>query len=148
MSNGPLTGRQQLVAFGLCLIVAGGLLVPLVHGEIKGMVRPGDWMLIPLFAVGVVLAVPLVLFFQSTLGLFVGAILAVFGKLMSPHLPPRLVAHPVSGWLVRGLKVLVFVAAIGVLVSLCVLASKDAGGKAGAAARGWAQRVAGHDARP
>ena len=112
------------------------------------MVKPGDWVLIPLLAVGVVLAIPLVLFFQSTLGLLVGAVFTVLGKLISPLLPPRLVQHPVSGLLIRGVKVLVLVAAIGVLVSICVLASKDAGGKAGSVARGWAQRVAGREVRP
>ena len=88
------------------------------------------------------LAIPLALFFQSTLSLVVGAIVAVLGKWFSPLAPPRLARHPAGSLLERGVKALIFLAAVGVLAGLFALAVKDAGGKAGRAAREWSQRLA------
>ena len=145
MRKVPLTGRQQAIAFGVCALAVVGLLVPVVHSAIEGMVKPGGWILIPFFVVGLLIAVPLTLFFQSTLGLLVGALFSVLGRLLAPVLPRYVTLHPVNRVFATCVKVLVFAASIGVLVCICRLASKDAGGRAGQAAREWSQRMAGRD---
>jgi len=128
MNNQPLTGRQQLGAFVACALVVGGFLAPGVHAQIKDVVKPGDWMLIPVFAVGLVFAIPLMLFFQNILALFVG--LAVVGvvKLVAPLVPKRFRHVPFGRALAQGTKILTVIAAIGILLGLYSLALERKGG--------------------
>ncbi len=122
MNRRSLTGRQQLAAFVVCALVTGGLLAPLVYGEIKDVLKPSDWSLIPLFGAGLVLAIPLAMFFQNILALLAGIIFVGLVRLLAALLPKRFIPLPVRCELSRGTALLMFAAAIGILSGLLLLA--------------------------
>ena len=121
MNRGSLTGRQQLAAFVVCAVLVGGLLAPIVYSEIKDMVKPCDWSLIPLFGLGLIVAIPLAMFFQNIIALLAGVVIVGIVRLLAALLPKRFLPLPVRVELSRGTTFLMFAAAIGILSSLLLL---------------------------